>query len=264
MKKTKTFNNTIFDANTLQIAKVKFDEISGFKEKYHISSYEVTQGSESWYFDNFEEFLADYRKSDSHSNLLLQFSSYLFDLSTNSYSTDTNIGVAAPTRQEIEAIFRIFEDSASKFYSPPLEDDEEEESPVIFIGHGQNPQWKELKDHLHEKHGYKISAYETGARAGHAIRGILESMIEESSFAILVMTGEDENKDGTLLARQNVIHEAGLFQGSLGFDRAIVLLEDGVEEFSNIAGIQQIRYSKGKIIETFGEVLATIRREFSE
>jgi hypothetical protein len=50
----------------------------------------------------------------------------------------------------------------------------------------------------------------------------------------------------------------------LGFDRAIVLLEDDTEEFTNIAGIQQIRYSKGKIIETFGEVLATIRREFIE
>jgi predicted nucleotide-binding protein len=35
-----------------------------------------------------------------------------------------------------------------------------------------------------------------------------------------------------------VIHEAGLFQGKLGFARAIVLLEQDCNEFSNIAGLQ--------------------------
>jgi predicted nucleotide-binding protein len=41
----------------------------------------------------------------------------------------------------------------------------------------------------------------------------------------------------------NVIHEAGLFQGRLGFERAIILLEDGCEEFSNIQGYGQISSS---------------------
>lgn len=34
-----------------------------------------------------------------------------------------------------------------------------------------------------------------------------------------------------------LIHEAGLFQGHLGFEQAILLLEDGCEEFSNIYGL---------------------------
>jgi predicted nucleotide-binding protein len=87
-------------------------------------------------------------------------------------------------------------------------------------------------------------------------------MLSNSSFALLVMTGEDEMSDGGLRARQNVVHEAGLFQGRLGFARAIVLLEAGAEEFSNIHGIEQIRFDKGRIKETFGDVVATIRREF--
>ena len=57
------------------------------------------------------------------------------------------------------------------------------------------------------------------------------------------------------------MHESGLFQGKLGFSRAIILLEDGTEEFSNIAGLQQIRFSKGKIKESFGDVLAVLKRE---
>ena len=47
------------------------------------------------------------------------------------------------------------------------------------------------------------------------------------------MTGETEDIDGNLHARDNVIHETGLFQGRLGFRKAIVLLEDCVAEFSN-------------------------------
>ena len=124
--------------------------------------------------------------------------------------------------------------------------------------------WRDLKDHLQDKHGYSIEAYEVGARAGHTIRDMLEQMLSSSSFAILVLTAEDETSNGKFLARQNVIHETGLFQGRLGFNRAIVLLEKGTEEFSNIHGIEQIRFSKNNIKETYGEVLATLKREFPE
>jgi predicted nucleotide-binding protein len=104
--------------------------------------------------------------------------------------------------------------------------------------------------------------YEIGARAGHAIRDVLESMLANSSFALLVMTAEDETADGTFRTRQNVVHEAGLFQGKLGFHRAIVLLEEGVEQFSNLQGIEYIHFSTGRIQETFGDILATLKREF--
>ena len=39
----------------------------------------------------------------------------------------------------------------------------------------------------------------------------------------------------------------------LGFNRAIVLLEDGCEEFSNITGLGQIRFPKGDITAKFEE-----------
>jgi predicted nucleotide-binding protein len=87
-------------------------------------------------------------------------------------------------------------------------------------------------------------------------------MLSKSSIAFLVMTGEDETPEGGMRARQNVIHEIGLFQGRLGFPRGIVLLEEGTEEFSNIHGIEQIRFCPGNIKETFGDVLATLHREF--
>jgi predicted nucleotide-binding protein len=61
------------------------------------------------------------------------------------------------------------------------------------------------------------------------------------------MTGEDVTWEGGVRARQNVIHEIGLFQGRLGFSRGIMLCEDEIEEFSNLHGVVQIKFAKGNI-----------------
>jgi len=165
----------------------------------------------------------------------------------------------------IEAVFEVFERNVdASLISEEPSPMPPPELPKIFIGHGNNTVWRDLKDHLHEQHNYDVIAYEIGARAGHEIRDILEDMLKDSSFALLVMTGEDKTKNGQLHPRLNVVHELGLFQGRLGFSRSIVLLEEGTQEFSNINGVHQIRFSKGNIRETFGDVLATLRREFPE
>jgi predicted nucleotide-binding protein len=86
-------------------------------------------------------------------------------------------------------------------------------------------------------------------------------MLIAASFAFLIMTGEDEHADGALHARENVIHEAGLFQGKLGFRRAIILLEEGCKNFSNIHGLTHIPFPKGRISAAFEEVRRTLHRE---
>jgi predicted nucleotide-binding protein len=138
------------------------------------------------------------------------------------------------------------------------------EPATIFIGHGHSRAWKDLKALLDEQLGYRVEAYETGARAGHTIRDHIESMPSKSSFAILVTTAEDTWQEGTSRTREQVIHDVGLFQGRLGFDRAIVAIENGVEPFSHLQGIHQLQFRRGNIREIYGEVLATLRREFSD
>ena len=98
------------------------------------------------------------------------------------------------------------------------------------------------------------------AAAGSTAVERLEEMLTAANFAFLVMTGEDAVGEDKLRARQNVIHEAGLFQGRLGFKRAIVLLEDGCESFANIAGLVHIPFHKGHIRGAFEDIRQTLQR----
>lgn len=132
-------------------------------------------------------------------------------------------------------------------------------SAPVFIGHGHSPVWRELADHLRDRHGYRVVAFESAPRMGRSISDILVEMTSQASFAILIHTAEDEQADGRLRARQNVIHETGLFQGCLGFDRAIVVREYGCEDFSNLSGLQEVHY-RTDIREVFGDVVAALRR----
>jgi predicted nucleotide-binding protein len=268
MKKEKKYTNVNFSADHIQEAIQEWSKLF-LNEKHEKigSDLQITKGSEIWDYDSDQEFFADYRRGFSRATIhkMTYTKDRYFDINVRviaeSHISFSEVGINSKTRSEIESVFNVFEKYLPDATLPP-KPPEKIPSPIIFIGHGRNQQWRDLKDHLHDKHGYEIEAYEIGARAGHSIRDILERMLKKSSFSFLVMTGEDEDAAGKLHARENVIHETGLFQGRLGFDRAIILLEDGTEEFSNIHGIHQIRFSKNNIKECYGEVLATLRREF--
>jgi hypothetical protein len=97
----------------------------------------------------------------------------------------------------------------------------------VFIGHGGAVVWRELKDFIHERLQLPYDEFNREIPAGRPVTQRLNDMLDGASFAFLVMTAEDEYTDATKHARGNVIHEAGLFQGRLGFEKAIILLEEG-------------------------------------
>lgn len=263
MEKEKDFNECRFGAEVLNEAISAVQKILDKNdEELRILGLSVEHDDSTWRYDSIEEFIADYRKYDGRARLSID-SAALSMVVSYSHRV-TSVSISSTNRINIEAVFDVFENNVKSSTLEPLPPPPKPApiSPVVFIGHGRSPAWRDLKDHLHEKHGISIEAYETGARAGHTIRDILEEMVGKSSFALLVLTNEDEQADGGFRARQNVIHEAGLFQGTLGFSRAILLLEDGVEEFTNVQGVQYIKFNKNNIKETYGEVLATLNREF--
>ena len=136
---------------------------------------------------------------------------------------------------------------------------EHKKDQCIFIGHGRSKLWARLHVFLRDELGLNTVFYESESRVGESIVPILERMLDQASFAVLVLTAEDQEGEGSKRARQNVIHEAGLFQGRLGFDRAVLLVQKGIEGFTNIDGLQYIPFSNDNIEETFYQLQRTLK-----
>lgn len=131
----------------------------------------------------------------------------------------------------------------------------------IFISHGRAQVWKRLNDHLQSSLGLEPQEFSSECSAGKSAWSVLDSRLEDCGFAFLIMTAEDDMGNGKCRARQNVVHELGLFQGRLGAERAIVLLEEGCERLSNHDGILYIEFPKDKIEDAFKQVESVLERE---
>lgn len=131
----------------------------------------------------------------------------------------------------------------------------------VCIGHGRSKEWKDLKDFIADRMRLPWDEFNRVPVAGIPNTVRLSAMLDAAAIAFLVLTGEDETSDGKKQARMNVIHEAGLFQGRLGFTKAIVMLEEGCEEFSNIEGLGHIRFPHSNIRAAFHDVQLVLERE---
>jgi predicted nucleotide-binding protein len=131
----------------------------------------------------------------------------------------------------------------------------------VFIGHGRSPIWKDLRHFLTDRLSLECDEFNREPVAGHSTKERLQEMLDGATVGFLVMTGEDEQADGTVRARENVVHELGLFQGRLGFEKAVILLEEGCAPFSNIEGLTYIGFPKGKMEAASEEIRRVLERE---
>ena len=238
------YARTRFSVVAIREAAAKFDELFATQPnltmRLHLST---EQGNMKWELDSEDEFFAvypradqaDYRRILAENDLVTRAA-----FNVRHWGADTWVAVeawqagqGAGQRDSIQAVFQTLSRHEADCRLPSQAGDLKS-IPVASIGHGPSQSWRDLRDHLADRHDCLVDAYEVGARGGHAVRDFLQAMPERSSVAFLVLTKEDETAKGKMHARQSVIHETGLFQGKLGFTRAIVLLEDGAEDFSHI------------------------------
>jgi predicted nucleotide-binding protein len=259
--KKKTYRDVKFSPAVIQAAYAVYDRLIPNARRHWTRNVGISR-DERWDLDTDEEFFAKYRGEIWSAG----YSVDGFHLDhTNFFGMfESDVHVTSEKISDIEAVFAVFEDHVDecRIERPVVR-------PRIFMGHGRDDQWRDLRDDLRDHHGLDVYAYETGVHAGESITEVLDEMTSEAGLALLVHTGEDEvsTEDGdqrrtALQARQNVIHETGLFQGVLGWKRALVLRERDCDGFSNIHGIQELRFERGHIREMTGEVLAVIEREF--
>lgn len=130
----------------------------------------------------------------------------------------------------------------------------------IFITHGHNDVAKlKIKDYLATQLSHKpVILGEQPGRQGLTIIEALEQFSKGCEFALILLTGEDMTKDGGLRARQNVVHEAGYFQGCLGREKVVLIVQEGIEIPSNLSGLFCLQY-KNDIKEVFTDLQVILK-----
>jgi predicted nucleotide-binding protein len=151
--------------------------------------------------------------------------------------------------------------TAAKATPSPAPAQRRVERTTVFIGHGHSEEWRKLAMFLQNDHDLKVIEFNSSSPAGISTTDHLQQMLVQANFAFLILTGEDEQATGGFKPRLNVVHEAGLFQGKLGFRKAILFLEDGCQDFSNVSGLTHIPFPRGKIEAQFHEATRVLRRE---
>lgn len=149
-----------------------------------------------------------------------------------------------------EPIFGLKDGTYPYKQRAPVDTDADEEGAerlnkkgVVFVAHGRSPLYIQVYHYLKDELDLEPIAFETEDHTSEQISEVLNQYLDCATAAVIVMTGEEKTLDNRTLARQNVIHEAGLFQAKLGFDRVVLLKEEGVENFSNTQGIVYIPFN---------------------
>ncbi|MCD4533564.1 nucleotide-binding protein [Nocardioides sp. cx-169] len=134
----------------------------------------------------------------------------------------------------------------------------------IFLVHGRDRAAKEEVARFIEKvSDDDLIVLEEQPHVGRTIIEKLEGYLPESSYVVVIMTGDDEGRlrgDAELnaRARQNVIFELGWAIGKVGRQNVAVLYEDGVELLSDYYGVGYIGFdaSGGWKLKLVGELKA--------
>jgi len=214
--------------------------------KLHLSKDQVGRGPAGWIPNRFRALLRKIYGKES--SLLCDFRSKL-DSPPPDNAREFLEGHLANAERLIELLKKVPEQASRP------------QGERIFIGHGRSLVWLQLKDFLFDRLNLKCDEFNRESVAGIATSERLKLMLDQAAFAFLVMTGEDKHADSSVHARENVIHEIGLFQGRLGMHKAIVLIEDGCAEFSNISGLTYLPFPKGHIGATFEDIRRVLERE---
>jgi sugar/nucleoside kinase (ribokinase family) len=131
----------------------------------------------------------------------------------------------------------------------------------VFVAHGSGEQWHVLKEFIEQECGLPVYAFESGAWESRNVTEALAQYLDRCSFAVCVLTAEDATHDGRRLPRQNVIHEAGLFQGRYGFDRVMLLVEEGCNFVADSPGFVTATFPRNAIEAVFWRLHKMIRTE---
>lgn len=255
---SKVYKRTLFEESDIRQLLHKLEKLTS--KRISNGNLVIYRKDHSWNMDTLDDFFTEY----NNGFIRMFFSAnigenYKLTLSVSVRDYDFEVEIQSPKKAEINDLILILDkikdkrniDIKFEYYHRP----------AIFIGHGQKNDWKELRDHLRDKHNYEIKFYESSDQSSGYIFDNVAEMINSSKISILVLSNDDKLKNGTMRARQNVIHELGYSQAILGRKNTLIVVEEGCDWPSNIQGIDLFQY-KYSIREIDGDVVAALEKRF--
>lgn len=114
----------------------------------------------------------------------------------------------------------------------------------VFLTHSShNNMWREVQDRLLSLRTRTVEVVEFNSDLpyGQSAFQRIEEAAEGVNLAVILMTRDNDAGD----PRLNVVHETGYFQGKLGRERTLLLIEKGVtRDLSNIHGLQGFEFDR--------------------
>ena len=112
----------------------------------------------------------------------------------------------------------------------------------VFIVHGHNETVKQIVARTLESAGLTPIILADQADKGRTVIEKFESEGNDVGFAVVLLTADDKGRKNYARkwqdrARQNVVFEMGYFMALLGRERVMLLLQEGVEEPSDLKGV---------------------------
>ncbi len=107
----------------------------------------------------------------------------------------------------------------------------------VFIVHGHDGELKQRVARLLERQNIEAIILNEKPNKGMTIIEKIEAYSEGVDAAICLFTPDDEMKDGSKRARENVVLETGYFIGKITRKNTIVVAAEGVMNLSDLKGV---------------------------
>jgi sugar/nucleoside kinase (ribokinase family) len=131
----------------------------------------------------------------------------------------------------------------------------------VLVAHDGGAGWETLRRFLEEDCGLTVHALARDVANGDEYARLMSERLGWCGFAVCVLSASRLMAGGGRRASEDVVHQAGIFQGYYGFGRVAILAEEGCEAPSNIGGLIRLDFASGRIDATFLELERMLVRE---
>jgi len=155
---------------------------------------------------------------------------------------------------------RIWDESKSSLEKLTRISSSRIENNTIFISHGQNDFYREINNYLVNEYKLPTVYDERDFLKGNTYIENIEMLVNDSSYGLVVLTKDDEFEKEKWRARQNVIHELGIFQNAFGRTNTLVLKEEGVDFPTNLNGMNEYQINLNNHADIYNKIGSWLRQ----